>query len=300
MSDREIAMNRCSIPSCPHRETGLVFVANDYNRRTTPEKFSYYRCRGCGLIFLSPIPSDLDRYYTSEYYALPSSLEMLENEAVSEYYKIELVKRFLKNGRILDVGAGYGRFVCLAHKAGYEVDAIEVDSDCCKFITNIIGTCAIASAQPEIALAELGLYDAITFWHVIEHLPDPWAVLKSAITKLKKGGFLFVAMPNPESFQLRIFRKYWAHVDAPRHLQLVPLDLLVRELIRDGGMQFLEATTTDQGSLDYNYMGWTGSMRNAIRVRGCWRIGLVLARTLGQFEKIGMHGSCYTAIFQKQ
>jgi 2-polyprenyl-3-methyl-5-hydroxy-6-metoxy-1,4-benzoquinol methylase len=230
---------------------------------------------------------------------VPASLGQLEVEAAREYYKIEFVKRFVKSGRVLDIGAGYGRFVYLAHKAGYEVDAIEVNSKCGEFISNVIGTRTIVHAQPEVALAGLEPYDVITFWHVIEHLTDPWAALKAAVQKLRRGGWLIVAMPNPESLQFRVFRQYWAHLDAPRHLQLVPAHLLTRELTSDGKMQFVEATTADQGSLDYNYLGWEWSMRNAIQLRGVWRIGRVLARVLGRFEQVGMRGSCYTAVFRR-
>lgn len=287
-----------SCPLCGQSDT--VFLhARDLNRRTTDDVFTYYRCAACHLIFMFPIPSDLAGCYPAKYHPVPSTLEQLEVEARREIYKIELVKRFVKYGRILDVGAGYGRFVYLAHKGGYKVDAIDVDRTCCEFIARVIGVHAIANADTKAALSGLDLYDVITFWHVVEHLADPWSALKEAVQKLKAGGFLIVAMPNPESLQFRVFRQYWAHLDAPRHLQLVPVHLIIRELTRDGGMQFVEATTSDRGSIDYNYLGWTWSMRNAIRLRGTWRIGGVLARTLGRFEQVGMRGSCYTAIFRK-
>ena len=297
-----LTMNSDTHVSCPLcRKTASVFLrAQDFNRRTTDEVFTYYRCSACLLVFQFPIPSDLDRYYTSDYYATPSSLEKLELEAASESYKIELVKRFAKSGRIMDIGAGYGRFVFLAHKAGYEVDAIEVNRECCEFIARVIGTRAIAHAQPEVALADLESYDVITFWHVVEHLTDPWSALEAAVQKLRIGGSLIIAMPNPQAFQFRVFGQYWAHVDAPRHLQLVPVHLLTHELTSDGRMRFVEVTTSDQGSLDYNYLGWTWSMRNTIRLRGIWRIGGVLARIFGRFEQVGMRGSCYTIVFQKQ
>jgi len=251
------------------------------------------------LIFLSPIPTELDKYYPSNYYPVPLSLEQLAVEAALESYKLELLGRFVKSGRVLDFGAGYGRFVYLAHKAGYEVDAIEANRECCEFITSVIGTRAIAHADTEVALADLETYDVITFWHVIEHLTNPWSVLKAAVQKLKIGGWLILAMPNPQSFQFRVFRQYWAHVDAPRHLQLVPVHLLTRQVVGHGTMRLVETTTIDSGSLAYNFLGWTWSMRNIMKMRGVWRIGKILARVFEQFEQTKMHGSCYTAIFKK-
>ncbi|MHB1456389.1 MAG: class I SAM-dependent methyltransferase [Armatimonadota bacterium] len=302
MSDLVLASSAHRKAKCPicHGVAQLLFVARDYNRRTTTVGFPYYHCQACELIFLSPIPPQLDRYYPSEYYPVPSSLEQLEGEAALECYKIEFVRRFVKSGRVLDVGAGYGRFVYLAHKADYEIDAIEVNSECCDFITNVVGARAIAHAKPEVALADLEPYDVITFWHVVEHLTDPWLVLKAAVRNLKIGGWLIIAMPNPESIQFQVFKQFWAHVDAPRHLQLVPVHLLTRELTSDGRMRSMEVTTVDQGSLDYNYLGWTWSMRNVMQLRGMWRIGGGLAHIVGRFEKVGMRGSCYTVVYQKQ
>lgn len=293
---REDAHRSC--PLCGQTAI-LVLHARDVNRRTTDEVFSYYRCIRCFLVFVSPIPPEPGRYYPSEYYPVPSSLDQLEAEAASERYKVEYVKRFVNSGRLLDIGAGYGRFVYLAHQAGYEVDAIEIDGKCCEFITNVIGTRAMAHPQPDVALAGLEPYDVITAWHVLEHLTDPRAALKAAVQNLRAGGWLIVAMPNPESLQFRVFGHCWAHLDAPRHLQLLPPNLLIHEVTSDGRMRFVEATATDRGSLDYNYLGWTWSMRHALRVRGAWRVGAILARTLARCEQAGMRGSCYTAAFQK-
>src|SRR5450759_1861152 len=106
---------RGECPIC-HSLAHLRFVARDHNRRTTDEVFHYFRCQECQLIFLSPIPSPLDKYYPSEYYPIPQSLEQLNVEAALECYKIEFVRRFAKSGRVLDIGAGYGRFVHLAHQ----------------------------------------------------------------------------------------------------------------------------------------------------------------------------------------
>jgi 2-polyprenyl-3-methyl-5-hydroxy-6-metoxy-1,4-benzoquinol methylase len=220
-----------SVPKCPACQgvTELAFFTKDYNRRTAKKSFCYYRCKESGLIFLYPVPPDLGRYYPTDYYPLPSSLKQLELEAGHEKYKIELISRFVGSGRVLDIGAGYGRFVYLAHKAGYQVDAIEINSECCEFITTIIGTRAIVHAQPEVALVDLEPYDGITFWHVIEHLADPWSVMKAAVQKLRIGGWLIVAMPNPESLQFRVFRQYRAHVDSAKVIEVwwrEPLALL--------------------------------------------------------------------------
>jgi 2-polyprenyl-3-methyl-5-hydroxy-6-metoxy-1,4-benzoquinol methylase len=61
-------------------------------------------------------------------------------------------------------------------------------------------------------------YDVIAIWHGIEHLPDPWAVLRQCAQQLAPHGVLVIATPNPDSIQFGIFRQYWVHLDAPRHV----------------------------------------------------------------------------------
>jgi hypothetical protein len=123
--------------------------------------------------------------------------------------------------------------------------------------------------------------------------------MEAAEKHLSPGGWLIVAMPNPESFQLRVFGQFWAHFDAPRHLQLIPFQTLYNKLVLECGMQTIAFTTRDQGSLEYNQLGWTWSMRNCFRIRGASRAGKLLSTLCSWYEQVGKQGSCYTAIFKK-
>ena len=59
-------------------------------------------------------------------------------------------------------------------------------------------------------------------WHVIEHLRRPWEVIERAAANLQDGGVLAIATPNPRALQFKLLRRRWAHLDAPRHLFLIP------------------------------------------------------------------------------
>jgi SAM-dependent methyltransferase len=63
-------------------------------------------------------------------------------------------------------------------------------------------------------------YDAITLRHVIEHVPDPVALLKHCRKLLKPGGLLVVVTPNTESLGYKQFGPHWMGLDVPRHLML--------------------------------------------------------------------------------
>jgi SAM-dependent methyltransferase len=131
-------------------------------------------------------------------------------------------------GRLLDAGAGRGRFVAAARRAGYDARGIE---------PSLRGVAAARSAYgvelEAIGIAEhddAGL-DAVTLWHVLEHLDDPGTALDRAASWLRPGGTLVVGVPNLASLQARLAGRRWFHLDLERHrVHFTPrgLDALLR------------------------------------------------------------------------
>jgi SAM-dependent methyltransferase len=282
----------------------MLYTTKDWNRGLSDERFTYYRCPNCTLTFLSPIPHDLDRYYPPAYYPMPASLAELATVAEAERYKIDLVRRIVSGGRLLEIGPATGSFAYLAKQAGFEVETIEMDAACCQFLEQVVGVRAVRSADAAGTLATLDGYNAIVLWHVIEHLSDPWETLDAARERLRPGGVLVIATPNPASFQFRIFGRYWAHLDAPRHLELLPVERLIRWA--DGaGLKVALKTTTDTGGLGWNLFGWVESLANLwARATGRrWTptlLGRVCSRLMRPIERgAGFKGATYTLVLRR-
>jgi SAM-dependent methyltransferase len=110
--------------------------------------------------------------------------------------------------RLLDAGAGRGRFVEAARAAGYQADGIEPAAR---------GNAHVRTASIEDAAIEPGAVDVVTLWHVLEHLEDPGRALSRIHQWLRPGGGLLVGVPNLQSLQARIGGEHWYHLDAPRH-----------------------------------------------------------------------------------
>jgi 2-polyprenyl-3-methyl-5-hydroxy-6-metoxy-1,4-benzoquinol methylase len=274
----------------------------DHNRGASAQVFRYERCARCGLASLANVPADLGRYYAAGYHEIPSSAGDLERGAQHEAYKIDLVKQFVRRGRLLEIGPGWGAFCLLAKRAGFDVEAIEQDARCCEFLRSALGVRAIQSDRPAAALQQASAPDVVALWHVVEHLADPWQVLEAAAGRLAPGGILLIATPNPDSFQLRLFGSRWTHVDAPRHLHLLPMRLL-RERMAALGLEAELVTTTDPGSLGWNDFGWRFSFanlapRSALKrpLRLAGRVAGTLAAAIDRREG---RGSAYTAVFRK-
>jgi SAM-dependent methyltransferase len=283
-------------------ESDDAFHVGDRNRGITGESFHYRRCRSCRTIFLATVPSDLGRYYPEDYYGLPTPAE-LERAARAEAPRLALLRPFATDGTLVEVGAAFGVFARAARNAGYDVTAIEMDARCCEYLEHVARVRAIRSDVPEDALATVGTVRVITLWHVLEHLPRPWDVLERAAERLERGGVLALAMPNPDSLQFRVLGARWAHVDAPRHLFLIPFDAL-RARLDDLGFDVARVTTSDPAGRHWNAFGWEYALRRnparrppTLRTRLASRL---LALGLAPLERRGMHGTAYTAVFVRR
>lgn len=283
-------------------EASLLFRTRDLNRAISDERFSYYRCFSCGLIFLSPIPADLAAYYPPDYYSIPKSLDDLTRAAEPERYKLDIVKRFSSGGRLLEIGPAYGAFVHLAKQAGFESHAIEMAPDCCRFMRDVVGVSVVQSDDPAKALRRLAPFDIIALWHVIEHLSDPWTLLRVISKKLKSGGVLVIAAPNPSALQFRMMGRRWPHLDAPRHVALIPPSLLERRAEALGLMRAW-VTTRDPGSLGWNTFGWEYFFINLWRAQvvtlGLRLAGRLFGALMSPFDRAEGTGSAYTIVFRK-
>jgi SAM-dependent methyltransferase len=277
-----------------------AFVVADRNRRLGPGLFEYRLCSACASIFIAEPPADLARYYPTDGYG--SADERLSPELERrEQAKLDLLLRFLSPGRIVEIGPGPGLFTRVAKDNGFQVTAIEMDGNYCRQLEEVIGVTAIQSDAPSDVLSTLPPSDAVVMWHALEHLADPWAVLDSSAANLRVGGVLALSTPNPQSLQFRLLRSRWVHVDAPRHLQLIPFNTLERGL-RERGLHVLAATTTDPVGKELNLMGWEralrgGSSRAPTRLSRLGGIGLTVAARA--IERRGLAGSAYTALFRR-
>jgi 2-polyprenyl-3-methyl-5-hydroxy-6-metoxy-1,4-benzoquinol methylase/DNA-directed RNA polymerase subunit RPC12/RpoP len=293
---RKIVCTNCSEIMHP------AFEARDYNRGVSDEIFRYYRCPRCGLVSLGNVPEAIGPYYAPGYHMLPQTETAIEAGVDHDRYKIDLVTRFIQKGRLLEIGPSWGAFCLLAKRAGFSVEAIEMDPDCCEFLNARIGVRAIRRDDEAAALAEAAQPDVIAAWHVLEHMRDPWRMIDAAAARLAPGGVLVLALPNPYAYQFRLLGRRWAHVDAPRHVHLIPADVL-RARAEAAGLTQILCTTTDHGSLGWNAFGWIYSLphfasgaffKRVLRFAG--RKAATLARVVESREGTG---SAYTAVFRK-
>ena len=289
-------------PNC-HKASPLHFISQDYNKRTTDEYFHHYRCINCEIIFISPLPENLGSYYPDTYHYLPDSLAALQKASEQDRYKIEIVQKFATSGSLLEIGPSYGGFAYLATHEGFRVNTIELDANCCDYLRSVVGVNVIHSSDPAEIVRGSEPYDVVALWHVIEHLPNAWKTLEAICVNIRLGGYVVISSPNPDSFQFRVLGRRWLHLDAPRHVILIPIAVLISKM-ETLGMKAEWMTTNDEGSVICNVGGWqfffVNLSSNQFIKDVLFRIGRLVAKLFSSIEHIEGKGSAYTVVFRKE
>lgn len=276
----------------------FLFTAKD--NRGVPGRFDYWEGSD-GHVFLGNVPDDLAPHYVGGYQRIPVDERELTEMAKVDAYRLAPVQRLVPEGRFLEIGPWIGLVSYSALQKGYDVSALEMDQRCVDLL-NGVGVKTTQTTDPANALTQSSeKYDVIGLWHSIEHLPKPWDVIDAAAKALAPGGILVIAAPNPESAQMRLLRERWLHLDAPRHLHLLPISSF--ELIgARNGLVSVERTTDDELGRILERDGWAFEIaRQAFNIpvlRGIW---YRLRRGYGRKHRRpgALDGAGFTLIMQR-
>jgi len=131
--------------------------------------------------------------------------------------KANFIQKEFKNGKILDVGCGQGDFLYEMRLAGWESWGIDISD---KMIAHAKQKYQINVLKGPLESVSLNYeyFDVITFWSSLEHMYDPMGCLKVAYRLIKKGGSIFIMVPNINSLEFKWLQERWPHLDIPRHL----------------------------------------------------------------------------------
>ena len=139
-------------------------------------------------------------------------------------------------GRVLDVGCGRGHLLTAMARRGWECYGTEVSAfrGDERLETPGPGRITVWRGALEDLPLEDACFDAVSIWHVLEHVNDPSSTLRTIARILKPGGVLALAVPNYSSVQRIVFGRHWFHLDCPRHLYHFRKHLLLEWLDEHG------------------------------------------------------------------
>ncbi len=195
---------------------------------TTRNRTDAYRivyCDVCGFIYLQNPPDESEIYeeFWGEDTELRGSYDQDAAEpSLREVYsinrsRIKWLEAFPDNGRLLDLGCGNGFFLTLAREAGFEVYGQEISENAQRYAEKNFGLQVFRDPLESLAVEQVGRYDIVTLWHVLEHIINPLEALKLVGTLLKPGGLLVVEVPNVNSLKFQLSGWRWEGGNHPRY-----------------------------------------------------------------------------------
>jgi SAM-dependent methyltransferase len=184
----------------------LGLISNDDIEQIFPrcrdrDNVSVWRCRRSGVIFLPTATHITDQYYargdTQSYYQTSSRSSALQLCVEDDMRRAEQFIDLSRNAAWIDVGTGLGGLLDYLRPHCSEVVGVEPQEGLRRLALE-----AGHSILPSIVEAEDSHFDVASLFHVLEHLPDPIAVLKDVRRCMKPGGHLIVEIPHARDFLL--------------------------------------------------------------------------------------------------
>ncbi|MES2003562.1 MAG: class I SAM-dependent methyltransferase [Bacteroidota bacterium] len=213
---------------CPCCGSASVFPALSAKDHTVSgELFEIWHCDECSARFTQRVPvlAEIGAYYQSASYVSHSDTakgfvnrlyHQVRNHTLQSKKKLVQQLTGKETGSLLDVGAGTGAFSHTMQSAGWKLTALEPDDTARQNAQNKYGL-TLESPEKLFSL-QANQFDAITMWHVLEHVHDLHGYLTQFHTLLQPGGRLIIAVPNYTSYDAAVYKEYWAAYDVPRHL----------------------------------------------------------------------------------
>ncbi|MEM2676114.1 MAG: class I SAM-dependent methyltransferase [Candidatus Bathyarchaeia archaeon] len=226
---------------CGNDDTEIVFVERD-RLHHIDGVFYLVRCRQCGLMYINPRPTfeEIRRYYPRDYHAYKAYDHASLIARFDYRYGIRkrcqavIVHTGLRGGRILDIGCATGGFLdAMRHWGDWELYGVEIDAEAANYAKEHLGLNVFAGTLVDANYPD-DFFDVVTLWNVLEHLHQPQATLFEISRIIRPRGWLIISLPNPDCIEAKIFGRYWAGLDAPRHLYIYSRHTLRQALDKAG------------------------------------------------------------------
>lgn len=192
---------------CKSQDTILFMSSFDYRLDSSKKKFDLYQCKNCWFVFLNKIEKNAYKYEGSFF----TKLDILSK--VNHFFWERKINKVLNDLKIegpiniLDYGCGTGGFIKSLkknkHINAYGYDPYLPNDD--RFLKNNLKDFNIK-------------FKIILMMHVLEHLDDIDHEINNIYNLLDKNGIIIFEVPTLECIEFKFFKKYFFHLDLPRHL----------------------------------------------------------------------------------
>ena len=236
------------------------------------------QCNQCGLKYLNPrLRQDLIVKAYSSGTDETFVSQVVARERTFERCLKDIERLVPQKGRLYDIGTGSGAFPGVAKRRGWDAAGCEPNAWLANWGSQRYGI-RIAAGTVFDQKLDAEFYDVVTLWDVLEHTPDPKAVLRECRRILKPGGLLVLNYPDIGTSIARMMGRHWVFLLSV-HLYYFTAKTARRILSETGFSVFQQSHHWQSLELGYIFF----------RMKAYWafpaRIGEAITRTL-KLEKL--------------
>lgn len=257
-------------PICNSRQ--LTPFVKVIDHLVSQEVFTIRKCAQCSFLLTSPRPDTVSagKYYQSDFYIAHTGGGTTIKDVLYRTIRkrnlrkrLDLIRQYAPNGKaLLDYGCGTGEFLTTCAAKGWNTFGVEPSAEARKKIPEHIAVSPTIDSAP-------GKYDAITVWHVLEHVHMLNATIEALRNRLNNSGTIFIAVPNCESYDAMKYGPHWAAFDVPRHLwhfrKQDMISLLKKHQLTVTSIQPLKADAFYISLISEGYIRPTANLANMVR-----------------------------------
>jgi len=261
--------------------------------------YSVSECAECEIAVTHPFPSEdeLTRLYACGNYRTDEGKRfgpIIESLILlGRILKRRSINRFVKPGKILDIGCGRGLFLDVMRRGGWRAIGTELNGETASYAKRVYDLKILTGDIIQHKLPDEGL-DAISINQVLEHLKNPKEVLEECSRILRKDGLLIISVPDLRSPQFTLGKENWFLLDLPFHLIHFTEEGLSRLLQKNG----FKVRQIKRFNLEYSPFGWLQTMLNVSGIRFNLLYDLLKTNELrgGEMESIKPTGIAVTLL----
>lgn len=203
--------------------------------------YSGKKCPKCNLIYISPRPisSEIQNLYSNDQAQISAEthISAFFMKRIYAIHNLKIIKKFIKKGDLLEIGAGSGSFLIEARKEGFQVYGIELNS----ILTNVIRNklkipCSNSTLNHNYFKDKK--FDIIYHCDVTSHFYYPIEEFKKMYNNLNDSGFLVFETGNLGDVEKKYYNVFTKFL-YPDHLYFFS-EKNLKELLRLSGFKILK------------------------------------------------------------
>lgn len=251
---------RQTCPACDQKNRKLIYPSTLNNSKACTQDYvgtntgyaryhDLYECESCRVLYMDPIDSALDDLCSEV--VDQDYLASWEDRSQTFKDHLSMLKPYVSQGRLLDVGCYAGIFLEEAKQQGFQVSGIEPSKWAADYARSKVNCEVYQGMFDSFAFPNAAAYDLITIWDVIEHLANPKKSIRKAFQLLRPGGYIAITTHDIQSIFARLLGSRYPWL-MRFHLVHFSPDTLSQMLISEGFE--IEKTIYYKKSLSINYL----------------------------------------------